>query len=155
MCRGNSSENKSSVLITKAEDQCSANQHGKSEQLKATKVWNEIVVCFNEGMYLRNNQKQKQTLENCFSGKEAVQWLHSYLQFRQSPTIVNKEQAVMLLTKLAESNVLICVHMNNEKKVNDSKNMYRFHKLFNHTPNKASNFGNRISCKKAMQCVLL
>ena len=138
-CKGETppSEMKS-VLITNDDEQPSTDLGGQSEQFKATKVWNEIIACFKEAMTLRTNQKQNQALEKCFSGKDAVQWLHSYLQVRQSPTVIRKEQAVLFLTKLVESNVLVCVRVNSKKKVNDSKNIYRFQELFDQTSNKTS-----------------
>ena len=89
-------------------------------EFTTTMMWNTMLTCFKDGIKLRRKRSHLRTVENCFSGDEAVQWLHKYLSYTR---VVTEQQSVKLLGKLVEMNVLICVW---EKRKGDRKNLYMF-----------------------------
>ena len=54
--------------------------------------WQELVVGFREGMPRHRRRVKMKFYEECFTGSEAVQWLHEYLQTSGSFGTVSKQQ---------------------------------------------------------------
>ena len=78
---------------------------------RATRLWNEIVRSFHAGMPCKRHRVRMKTVENCFSGAEAVDWLHKSL--KKNPNFgqdVSKEQTVQLLQKILRAGIVECVH---------------------------------------------
>ena len=79
---------------------------------RATRLWNEIVRSFHSGMPCKRHRvRMKTVVENCFSGAEAVDWLHKSL--KKNPNFgqdVTKEQTVQLLQKILRAGIVECVH---------------------------------------------
>lgn len=54
--------------------------------------WHELVVGFREGMPRHRRRVKMRLYDECFTGSEAVQWLHKYLQNTGSFGTVSKQQ---------------------------------------------------------------
>eukprot|EP00095_Tigriopus_kingsejongensis_P004452 maker-scaffold168_size293125-snap-gene-0.25 protein:Tk04452 transcript:maker-scaffold168_size293125-snap-gene-0.25-mRNA-1 annotation:"dep domain-containing protein 1a-like" len=82
---------------------------------RATRLWNDIVRSFHEGMPLKKHRKgalKSSVVENCFSGQEAVDWMLKHLA--HNPNFANgvtKEQTELLLNKILKASLIEPVHM--------------------------------------------
>ncbi|CAB4066220.1 unnamed protein product [Lepeophtheirus salmonis] len=76
---------------------------------RATRLWNEIVGSFQGGMPLKRHRKSvlaSKAVDNCFSGSEAVDWLHKYLKRNANFGVgVSKDQTLLLLEKLLKAGI--------------------------------------------------
>ncbi|GAB6022115.1 DEP domain containing [Chamberlinius hualienensis] len=96
---------------------------------KATKLWNEIVNGFCTGMPLKRHRRQLRQYSDCFTARDGVDWLHQFLQ--QNPNFgedVTRSQALQLLSKLLQCNILVPVNSDSGSKsvVLDNQELYRF-----------------------------
>ncbi|XP_071439096.1 DEP domain-containing protein 1A-like [Hetaerina americana] len=94
---------------------------------RATKLWNEAICLFRNGMPLKRHRKHIKLHDNCFSGGEAVSWLHSTLKddenFGQD---VTREKTFQLLSKFLKVGVFQCVNSGNA----DSKEAFKENELY-------------------------
>ncbi|XP_021939374.1 DEP domain-containing protein 1A-like isoform X1 [Zootermopsis nevadensis] len=73
---------------------------------KATKMWNEMVETFRNGIPLKRHRRHIKVYDNCFTGQEAVNWFQSVLQNNlHLGSIVTREQTVQLLNKFLKAGV--------------------------------------------------
>ena len=76
----------------------------------ATRFWNDIVLLFRSGMPCKRHRIHMKTADRCFSGSEAINWLHKNLtsdpRFVQD---ITKEKTVLLLQKFLQADVIECV----------------------------------------------
>ena len=54
--------------------------------------WQELVVGFREGMPRQRRRVKMKLYDECFTGSEAVQWLHDHLQTSGSFGTVSRQQ---------------------------------------------------------------
>uniref|UniRef100_K1PN15 Epidermal growth factor receptor substrate 15-like 1 n=1 Tax=Magallana gigas TaxID=29159 RepID=K1PN15_MAGGI len=47
---------------------------------RATKLWNEVICAFRQGVPATRHRRYMKTYDNCFTAAEAVDWLHAYLR---------------------------------------------------------------------------
>ena len=77
----------------------------------ATRFWNHIVLLFRSGMPSKRHRVHMKNVERCFSGSEAINWLHKNLvsdtRFVQD---ITKDQTVLLLQKFLQTNIIEIVH---------------------------------------------
>lgn len=94
---------------------------------KATKLWNQLLNSFKEGMELKRRRWRLKSYEQCFTGAEALDWLHTYLQNSSSfGAHVTREQAFMLLQKFLENDVFQHAAGKTSKKFQDTNCLYTF-----------------------------
>ncbi|XP_047123741.1 DEP domain-containing protein 1A isoform X1 [Hydra vulgaris] len=94
---------------------------------KATKLWNQLLSSFKEGMILKKKRWRLKTYEQCFSGAEALNWMHAYLQ--NSPAFdanVTRKQAFLLLQKFLENNIFESVLGKSYRQFQDTNFLYQF-----------------------------
>jgi hypothetical protein len=89
-------------------------------------VWQDLVVGFREGMPRHRRRVKMKQHEECFTGSEAVRWLHQYLQSSGSFGVVSKQQAVKLLQKFQQSEVIREVCGKQHQFTEDSSCRYSF-----------------------------
>ena len=77
----------------------------------ATRFWNDIVLLFRSGMPCKRHRVHMKNVERCFSGSEAISWLHTNLmgdpRFVQD---ITREQTVLLLQKFLQTNIIEIAH---------------------------------------------
>ncbi|XP_032780298.2 DEP domain-containing protein 1B isoform X1 [Daphnia magna] len=73
---------------------------------RATRLWNEALRIFNNGVPQKRHWRQLKQYENCFTATEATNWLHSQLKENShfGPS-VSKEQTQQLLCKFLKAGV--------------------------------------------------
>jgi len=99
----------------------------KNSPFKATRMWNQLVSSFKEGMEIKRKRYRLKSYERCFSGAEALDWIHSYIQ--QDPSFgahVTRKQAFMLLQKFIENDVFQNAVGKVTKKFQDTNCLYKF-----------------------------
>ncbi|XP_069693031.1 DEP domain-containing protein 1A-like isoform X2 [Periplaneta americana] len=72
---------------------------------KATKMWNDMVETFREGIPLKKHRRHIKVYENCFTGQEAVNWFQTALQNNLHVGNVTKEQTIQLLNKFLKAGI--------------------------------------------------
>ncbi|XP_039176101.1 DEP domain-containing protein 1B isoform X1 [Crotalus tigris] len=74
---------------------------------RATRLWNETVELFRNGMPLRKHRFHFKSYDCCFTASEAVEWLHKLLRCNQnfSPE-VTRAQTAQLLKKFLKNHVI-------------------------------------------------
>ncbi|XP_046650662.1 DEP domain-containing protein 1B-like isoform X3 [Daphnia pulicaria] len=73
---------------------------------RATRLWNEALRIFNNGVPQKRHWRQLRQYENCFTSAEATNWLHS--QLKENPHFgptVSKDQIQQLLCKFLKAGV--------------------------------------------------
>ena len=81
-------------------------------------------------MQLKRKRWRLKSYENCFSGVEAVEWVHNYLQ--NHPAFdgnITRDQAFMLLQKFLDRNIFCPATGKECKKFQDSNFLYKFVEL--------------------------
>ena len=96
---------------------------------------------FRAGMPAKRHRQRMKVLENCFTGSEAVEWLTKYLQnsemfqsvskqqvkyFNNNPLINYIFQAVTLLQKFFECEVIEDAKGKDKEKFSDGNSLYHF-----------------------------
>ncbi|XP_057374612.1 DEP domain-containing protein 1B-like isoform X2 [Daphnia carinata] len=73
---------------------------------RATRLWNEALRIFNNGVPQKRHWRQLKQYDNCFTATEATNWLHSQLKENShfGPS-VSKEQTQQLLSKFLKAGV--------------------------------------------------
>ena len=71
--------------------------------------WQGLVVGFREGMPKHRRRVKMRQHEECFTGGEAVQWLHGYLRESGSFGTVSKQQVPPLRGVCAACSVCVYV----------------------------------------------
>ena len=74
---------------------------------RATRLWNDVIRTFHQGMPLKRHRRNLRTFDHCFTGLEAVDWLHKHL--KKNPNFgpdVSKDQATQLLQKLLRAQMI-------------------------------------------------
>ncbi|XP_076034655.1 uncharacterized protein LOC143021201 isoform X2 [Oratosquilla oratoria] len=96
---------------------------------RATKLWNDAVRSFYNGMPLSRHWRGLRQYDNCFTAADAIDWLHQHL--RNDPnfgTSVSREQTIKLLRKFVKSGLIEEVKNNksNVENFKDNRDLYRF-----------------------------
>ncbi|KAG6940946.1 DEP domain containing 1B, partial [Chelydra serpentina] len=74
---------------------------------RATRLWNETIELFREGMPLRRHRSLFKNYECCFKASEAVDWLHKLLRCNQNfGPEVTRNQTIQLLKKFLKNHVI-------------------------------------------------
>ncbi|KAH0627959.1 hypothetical protein JD844_008572 [Phrynosoma platyrhinos] len=74
---------------------------------RATRLWNETIELFRDGMPLRKHRCHFKSYERCFTASEAVDWLHRLLRHNQNfGPEVTRTQTVQLLKKFLKNHVI-------------------------------------------------
>ncbi|CAI8010200.1 DEP domain-containing protein 1B [Geodia barretti] len=97
-----------------------------SVAFKATQMWQELVVGFRDGMPRQRRRVKMKLYDECFTGSEAVQWLHEHLQASGNFGTVSRQQAVKLLQKFQQTNVIKEVRGKYHQFSEDSSRRYSF-----------------------------
>ncbi|KAK2164134.1 hypothetical protein LSH36_68g05011 [Paralvinella palmiformis] len=96
---------------------------------RATKLWNEVVQVFREGLPVGRHRRYMKSYESCFVASEAVTWLHQQLQENSNfGHHVTRVQTVQLLQKFQKARLIVDVRGNKHEKVDftDNGRLYRF-----------------------------
>ncbi len=75
---------------------------------RATRLWNDVVRTFHAGMPRKKHRKGMRSVEECFTGTEAAEWMHKRLL--RNPNFgpnVSRDQTNMLLQKMLRANILV------------------------------------------------
>ncbi|XP_046406507.1 DEP domain-containing protein 1A-like [Ischnura elegans] len=96
---------------------------------RATKLWNEAICLFRNGMPLKRHRKHIKLYDSCFTGGEAVSWLHSTL--KDNPNFgqeVTKDKTQQLLSKFYKVGVFQSVSNGSSDNLEAFKEneLYRF-----------------------------
>lgn len=74
---------------------------------RATKLWNEVICAFRQGVPATRHRRYMKTYDNCFTAAEAVDWLHAYLRSNCNfASEVTRNQTLQLLQKLHRARVI-------------------------------------------------
>ncbi|XP_040570595.1 DEP domain-containing protein 1A [Lepeophtheirus salmonis] len=97
---------------------------------RATRLWNEIVGSFQGGMPLKRHRKSvlaSKAVDNCFSGSEAVDWLHKYLKRNANFGVgVSKDQTLLLLEKLLKAGIFRAASKGQRSEIFKESELYVF-----------------------------
>nr|XP_005990775.2 PREDICTED: DEP domain-containing protein 1B [Latimeria chalumnae] len=95
---------------------------------RATKLWNETIMLFRAGMPLRKHRIHFRSHENCFTGSEAVDWLHELLQGNHNfGPDVTRTQTLQLLKKFLKNHVIEDIKGRwGKEDFEDNGHLYRF-----------------------------
>ncbi|XP_077549113.1 DEP domain-containing protein 1A-like [Haemaphysalis longicornis] len=99
----------------------------RDRQYRATRLWNNVIRSFRNGMPNGKHRRHMRTFDNCFVASEAVSWLHEHLQ--GDPDFgpgVTRLQTMQLLQKFLENRVIEAVKATKHKVFQDDKQLYRF-----------------------------
>ncbi|ELU12460.1 hypothetical protein CAPTEDRAFT_172714 [Capitella teleta] len=96
---------------------------------KATKLWNDVIETFREGMALGRHRYKLKASSECFPATDAVSWLHARLI--ENPNFgpsVSRQQAVQLMQKLHKAKVFEDVRGPKHNKIDfaDNGRLFRF-----------------------------
>ncbi|XP_055956282.1 DEP domain-containing protein 1A isoform X5 [Patella vulgata] len=73
---------------------------------RATKLWNDVIYTFRNGMPCGKHRRYMRTYEDCFVASCAVEWVHNYM--KNNPNFgqeVTRVQTVQLLQKIYKAGV--------------------------------------------------
>ena len=93
---------------------------------RATRLWNEIIRSFYSGMPRKKHRIRMKSVEQCFTGHEALDWLHKNL--KKNPNFgcdVSREQTLLLLEKILRSGVMVPA-LDNDLDHFSTAELYRF-----------------------------
>lgn len=95
---------------------------------RATKLWNETVRLFRSRMPVRRRWSRFRSFERCFSGSEALDFLHQLLRQNQNfGPEVSRRQTLQLLGKFLKNHVIEDVRGRfGTEDFQDSGHLYRF-----------------------------
>lgn len=95
---------------------------------RATKLWNEIISTFRNGMPVARHSRFMKTYDNCFSSSQAIDWLHNYLKSDKNfGTDVTRNQTTLLLQKLHKARIIEDVRGNKHRSdISDNGRLFRF-----------------------------
>ncbi|XP_044302488.1 DEP domain-containing protein 1B isoform X1 [Varanus komodoensis] len=95
---------------------------------RATRLWNETVELFRDGMPIRKHRCHFKSYERCFTASEAIDWLHRLLRHNQnfSPE-VTRAQTIQLLKKFLKNHVIEDIKGRwGKEDFEDNGHLYRF-----------------------------
>ncbi|XP_013921449.1 PREDICTED: DEP domain-containing protein 1A [Thamnophis sirtalis] len=95
---------------------------------RATKLWNEVTKCFRAQMPQKKHRQHFRKYGNCFTGAEAVDWLHEILRnnINFGPE-VTRQQTIQLLRKFLKNHVIEDIKGRwGSENLDDNHNLYRF-----------------------------
>lgn len=96
---------------------------------RATKLWNDAVRSFYNGMPVSKHWRGLRQYERCFTAAEAIDWLHNHLQSDPNfGSSVSRDQTTKLLRKFLKSGLIEDVRGNSVRPEDfkDSRELYRF-----------------------------
>ncbi|XP_040195619.1 DEP domain-containing protein 1B [Rana temporaria] len=95
---------------------------------RATKLWNETIELFRDGMPQKRHRVHFKIYEKCFTASEAVDWLHELLQCNQNfGPQVTRDQTIQLLNKFTKNHVIEDVKGRwGKEDFEENNNLYRF-----------------------------
>uniref|UniRef100_A0A452GGA0 DEP domain-containing protein 1B n=1 Tax=Gopherus agassizii TaxID=38772 RepID=A0A452GGA0_9SAUR len=95
---------------------------------RATRLWNETIELFREGMPLRRHRSLFKNYECCFKASEAVDWLHELLRCNQNfGPEVTRNQTIQLLKKFLKNHVIEDIKGRwGKEDFEDDSHLYRF-----------------------------
>ncbi|XP_042863645.1 DEP domain-containing protein 1A-like isoform X3 [Penaeus japonicus] len=96
---------------------------------RATKLWNDAVRSFYNGMPVSKHWRGLRQYERCFTASEAIDWLHNHLQSDPNfGSSVSRDQTTKLLRKFLKSGLIEDVRGNSVRPEDfkDSRELYRF-----------------------------
>ncbi|XP_008101075.2 DEP domain-containing protein 1B isoform X1 [Anolis carolinensis] len=95
---------------------------------RATRLWNQTIELFREGMPLRRHRCHFKIYERCFTASEAVDWLHRLLRHNQNfGPEVTRTQTVQLLKKFLKNHVIEDIKGRwGKEDFEDNGQLYRF-----------------------------
>ncbi|XP_026504890.1 DEP domain-containing protein 1B isoform X1 [Terrapene carolina triunguis] len=95
---------------------------------RATRLWNETIELFREGMPLRRHRSLFKNYECCFKASEAVDWLHELLRCNQNfGPEVTRNQTIQLLKKFLKNHVVEDIKGRwGKEDFEDDSHLYRF-----------------------------
>ncbi|KAK6179734.1 hypothetical protein SNE40_012028 [Patella caerulea] len=96
---------------------------------RATKLWNDVIYTFRNGMPCGKHRRYMRTYEDCFVASCAVEWVHNYM--KNNPNFgqeVTRVQTVQLLQKIYKAGVFEDVRGPKHGRADFSENgrIYRF-----------------------------
>ncbi|CAL4063721.1 unnamed protein product, partial [Meganyctiphanes norvegica] len=96
---------------------------------RATKLWNDAVRSFYNGMPVSRHWRGLRQHDRCFTATEAVDWLHGHLQSDNNfGSSVTRDQTVKLLRKFLKSGLIEDVRgvSTRPEDFKDNRDLYRF-----------------------------
>lgn len=96
---------------------------------RATKLWNDAVRSFYNGMPVARHWRGLRQYERCFTATEAVDWLHQHLQTNPNfSRTVSRDQTIKLLRKFVKSGLLEDVRggTTRPEDFREGRDLYRF-----------------------------
>ncbi|XP_065569132.1 DEP domain-containing protein 1B-like isoform X4 [Artemia franciscana] len=102
-------------------------QPGFNGPYRATRLWNEAIRTFRNGMPVSRHWRQFRSYDACFGASEAVDWLHT--QLRENPHFgpsVTKQQTIQLLQKFYKAGVFENVKVSEKEEFKEGMSLYRF-----------------------------
>lgn len=83
-------------------------ENGPSVPFRATRLWDEAIRLFTNGMPSKRHRSNMKVYDNCFTGSEAVKWfLHALEMNPHFNTVITQEKTVQLLNKLYEEGIFV------------------------------------------------
>jgi len=94
----------------------------------ASKIWNDLVELFRNGMVCKKHWHRFKVIQNCFTANEAVDWLLNLLQSHKTfGKHVTKEQTTKLLQKFLKFHVIEDISgRHGSEDFSCNKKLYRF-----------------------------
>ncbi|KAE8747479.1 hypothetical protein FOCC_FOCC005810 [Frankliniella occidentalis] len=75
---------------------------------RATRLWDEAIKLFTNGMPTKRHRSNMKVYENCFTGSEAVKWfLHALEMNPHFNTVITQEKTIQLLSKFFEEGIFV------------------------------------------------
>ena len=98
---------------------------------KGVSMWGNLIKSFSQNIKLSRKRRVLRTFECCFSGKDAIHWLQTYIDVHQKSSRKEVTEATIrwLLERLLESGFIVCIWKKERRrgrKYGSRKNLYRF-----------------------------
>ncbi|KAK7086424.1 hypothetical protein SK128_017618 [Halocaridina rubra] len=96
---------------------------------RATKLWNDAVRSFYNGMPVSRHWRGLRQYDRCFTASEAIEWLHNHLKSNPNfGSSVSREQTTKLLRKFLKAGLIEDVRGNatRPEDFRDNKELYKF-----------------------------
>ncbi|XP_022691827.1 DEP domain-containing protein 1A-like [Varroa jacobsoni] len=109
-------------------------QGHSTEQFRATRTWNTIVLAVQSELPVRQYRKGFRMFTNCFAGKDAVTWTLDYLERNQDTLFdpkskeITREKVTLLLQKFVEQKIIEDIHGRGHAFKDSTQHFYTFTK---------------------------
>lgn len=109
-------------------------QGHSTEQFRATRTWNTIVLAVQSELPVRQYRKGFRMFTNCFAGKDAVTWTLDYLERNQDTLFdpkskeITREKVTLLLQKFVEQKIIEDVRGRGHAFKDSTQHFYTFTK---------------------------